>query len=93
MKLTKKEEAWFTRLQKCLDAAPESLKKKDGEQLRAYTIGDNEVFVYNAEKYDSYVKEKDYESWNLPDVCSTVDRSAAGMYELVFPFCVESTAG
>ncbi len=93
MKLTKKEEAWFARLEKCLAAAPESLRKKDGKKIRSFTIGDRSVVVYDAAKVDKWVENQGYYTWNIPDVTCIVDKSESELLSLSLPFCVESTAG
>jgi hypothetical protein len=88
MKLTKKEQAWFKRLQKCLDAAPESLTNK----ISSYTIGDDDVTVYDKAKLKEYfnnnprVEVEDY-------LCTSVDAADAKIYCLEFPFSVEATSG
>ncbi|AUR84796.1 hypothetical protein NVP1063O_129 [Vibrio phage 1.063.O._10N.261.45.C7] len=93
MKLTEKEKKWFARLEKTLAAAPDSLKKKDGKFLRSFTTGDNDITVYDASKYDTWVDSQNFRLGYEGDVGPQVEKSEAGLYNLVFPFCVESTAG
>ena len=79
MKLTKKERDWVDRVQKSLDACPESLKKR----ADSYTIGDPDITIFDKNKYEDSGK----------DVCFDVVRCDAELAILVFPFGVASTAG
>lgn len=93
MKLTVKEKKWFESLEKVLSEAPASLKSKDGNFLRSYTIGDNDITVYDAEMCDTWVDSQDFRLGYEGDVGPQVTESGAELYRLVFPFCIESTAG
>lgn len=85
VKFTKKEQAWLERLEKTLAAAPKSLSKK----VCSYTIGDNDITLYDSKKVDDYIAEKG----DQRDRCVDVDRADAEITRFVFPFTVESTAG
>ena len=92
MKLTVAEKKWFERLQRTLDAAPKSLEKKGSNfQLSSFTIGDRDINVYDEEKL------RDWQAANPRkadgDVGPMVDEAGALLLDLVFPFCIESTAG
>ncbi len=87
MKLTKKEEAWLLRLEKCLASAPESLSKK----VSSYTTGDNTVTLFDTAKRDTY--ERKLPSYGVTDMCTIVVDSCSEVSTLVFPFVIESTAG
>jgi len=77
--LNKKEQAWIDRVQKALDACPESLSVR----ADSYTIGDPYITIFDNNKYiDTGM-----------DVCVGVADSGAELGELVFPFGVASTAG
>lgn len=94
MKLTQAEKKWFERLQKTLDAAPESLKKKSKtQQIRSYTIGDPFIIVFDESKLKEWKEKQNFRTGYHPDVCEMVRRSDAEIYDLTFPFAVESTAG
>lgn len=87
MKLTKKEEAWLLRLEKCLASAPVSLNKK----VQAYTIGDNDITLYDLEKQTEY-EDKLHER-DTPDKGVMVYEAGTYLNNFVFPFGIESTAG
>lgn len=85
MKLTKKEQAWLDRLRKTLDAKPMSLMGKIG----AYTIGDNDITLYDLKAFDEYYSEGE----PCRDKCELVGESDTALESISFPFCIESTAG
>jgi hypothetical protein len=94
MKLTVAEKKWFESLQRTLDAAPASLKKKGmAQQISAYTIGDNDINVYDEEKLNAWKENQNYRLGCEPDVCMMVNKADAQLFNFVFPFSVESTAG
>ena len=94
MKLTQAEKKWFERLQKTLDAAPESLKKKGkAQKISSYTIGDSDVTVFDEEKLNAWKNEQSFRLGYEADVGQMVGNADAELYNLVFPFSVESTAG
>lgn len=77
--LNKKEQAWIVRVQKALDACPDSLKKR----ADSFTIGDPDITIYDKNVFVD----------NGNDVCVDVDSSNSYLCELTFPFGVASTAG
>ena len=77
--LTKKEQAWVGRVQKSLDACPDSLK----ERAASFTIGDPEIVIIDETKLADIGD----------DVCVAVRKSNAELARLDFPFQVWSTAG
>ena len=88
MELTVKEQKWLDRLEKVLDAAPRSLGKK----VRSYTIGDDNITLYDKRKYEEFVGK--YERRGIySDVGPTVEASDSQIRSFDFPFCIESTAG
>ena len=88
MKLTKKELAWFARLQKCLNSAPDSLTKK----VTSYTIGDADVTVYDKTKLEDYLNNNPSADSDRY-VCTNVEAADSEIYRLEFPFSVEATSG
>lgn len=92
MKLTTKEKKWFADLEAHLDAAPESLRKKSiAHKISSYIIGDRNVTVYDEEKLIKWQEEnpqRDARDWG-----PMVAEAEAELFELYFPFDVESTAG
>lgn len=91
MKLTVKEKKWLERLEKTLDAAPASLASK----VTAYTIGDNNITLYDKNKFDNFMENnpKYSSSICIRDVCWLVGKSESEIKNFYFPFTVESTAG
>jgi len=87
MKLTKKEEAWLVRLEKCLDAAPISLNKK----VSSYNIGDSEIILYDRVKQEGY--EDSLSEHEISDKCIMVADCGSQLCSFMFPFGIESTAG
>ncbi len=86
MKLTKKEEAWLLRLEKCLAAAPKSLGKK----VSSYTLGDNDIILFDKVKQEVYEDSLRHEA---RDKCVEVANCGTELVNIVFPFNIESTAG
>jgi len=89
MKLTKKEEAWIERFKNTMASAPETL----GSKMSSYTIGDNEITLYDKEVFDNYFEENPEHSWSSLDHCALVEESSSELMYIRFPFSVESTAG
>lgn len=90
MKLTKTELLWFIRLQEWLDQAPSSLiRKVKDREISSYTIGDNDVTIYDSKTVDKY---EETQRCNL-DKCCAVQETDSELFTLLFPFNVESTAG
>jgi hypothetical protein len=77
--LNKKEQLWVDRVQKALDACPESLKNR----ADSFTVGDPDITIFDKNKYEDSGK----------DVGNDVERCDAELAVLVFPFGVASTAG
>ena len=77
--LNKKEQAWVARVQKALDACPESLKNR----ADSFTVGDPTIFIFDK---NVFIDTGD-------DICADVENSCAELGELVFPFGVASSAG
>lgn len=92
MKLTVAEKKWFDRLQRTLDAAPKSLEKKGSNfQLSSFTIGDRSLDVYDEEKLRAWQEANPHKADG--DVGPMVNKAEALLFDLQFPFCIESTAG
>lgn len=89
MKLTQKELKWFARLEKCLAAAPESLRKK----VSSYTIGDDDIVIFDVKRADTWEDDNLDRNTHTRDRCHIVDASSSRLYKLNLPFVVESTAG
>lgn len=89
MKLTKKEIAWFDRFRKTLAAAPKSLHKK----VSSYTIGDDEITLYDLKKFEEYFRKNPLNGRDISDHCQLVDKSDSEIESFSFPFSIESTAG
>jgi hypothetical protein len=77
--LNKKEQAWIDRVQKALDACPESLKNR----ADSFTIGDPDITIFDKNKYEDSGK----------DIGVDVERCDAELGQLIFPFGVASVAG
>jgi hypothetical protein len=77
--LNKKEQAWVDKLQKVLNACPESLKKR----ADSYTVGVPHITIFDKNKFIDTGK----------DVCMDVESSNAELAFIRFPFGVASTAG
>ena len=90
MKLTKKEDAWLERFRKTMAAAPDSLSRK----ISAYSTGDNNITIYDIQKYDSYFEENPIShTSDSRDQCTLVNDSESELEVIYFPFLIESTAG
>tara|TARA_R110000850_G_scaffold146777_3_gene268888 strand:+ start:657 stop:893 length:237 start_codon:yes stop_codon:yes gene_type:complete len=77
--LNKKEQSWLDRVQKALDACPDSLR----ERADSYTVGDPLIIIFDKNKFiDTEM-----------DVCIDVANSDCELGGLVFPFGVASSAG
>lgn len=91
VKLTKKEQDWLIRLEKCLAAAPKTLNSK----VRAYTIGDPDIILYCIKTLEDRENER-YGCRNNTiadmDICVQVEVTGAEIANFVFPFVIESTA-
>lgn len=88
-KLTKKELAWIERFKKTMAAAPVSLMDK----VWAYTIGDNDITLYDRVKFVSHFNNyPEDDEWN-DDHHALVDKAGAEIECIPFPFPVESTSG
>lgn len=81
---TPEQLAWIKRVQK-------ALKSKGGEGLGFYTIGDNDVTVYDLSKQGEIIEAQ--ESMREAEFCHAVDYCNAEIGRLYFPAQVESTAG
>lgn len=81
--LTKEEKDWVARVEKALKS------KGATSRMVAFTIGDDNIVIYDRNVYAEYVKLHG----EGRDVCVTVDRSGSALAELWFPFEIESTAG
>ncbi len=90
-KLTKKEQDWFVRLQKCLDAAPKTLDKK----VSSFTIGDKNITVFDPAKVKACENDRtlEFTAWGGMDTGCQVENADAEILVLYFPFHIESTAG
>ncbi|MBG2816907.1 hypothetical protein I4578_11340 [Proteus mirabilis] len=85
-KLTKKELAWIEKVQKVLDECP-------SERLGFYTIGDNDVQLYDRRK-EPAITDLMNEGCNNDDFCQAAEKLNANFHcHLTFPAPVESTAG
>lgn len=81
--LTREQEKWIKGVQRALD-------KPGGEGLGFYVIGDLYVEVYDIKKKGQIETLQDRE---YVDFCTGVDRSNAGLGNLIFPNQVLSTSG
>lgn len=82
-KLNKKEQAWLDELQEVLERCP-------SDRLGFFTIGDNDVFVYD-KRLDKQMDElQESGSRDFGQIVNDLD---AGFGALVFPSSVHSTAG
>lgn len=81
--LTKKEQVWLDELQEMLDRCP-------SKRLGFFTMGDNNVFVYDVkmESEISRVMDRDNDDYG-----PAVDKVGAGLGNLIFPAQVHSTSG
>lgn len=78
--LTKAEKKWVRDVQKVLDKCP-------SKRIGFYTIGDNNVMLWDTDKKEEAMAQED-------DFCVIVENCDAGFdEELIFPNPVESTAG
>jgi predicted RecB family nuclease len=77
--LNKKEQAWVDRVQKALNACPESLINR----ADSFTVGDPNIIIFDKNVYVDTGK----------DTCIDVDLSDAELGDLRFPFGVASTSG
>ncbi|WP_199634929.1 hypothetical protein JEM67_16170 [Serratia sp. PAMC26656] len=82
-KLTKKEQAWLDELQEVLNRCP-------SKRLGFYTMGDNDVFVYDVKKETEISRIMDRDN---DDFGPAVDKANANLGGLFFPAQVHSTAG
>lgn len=82
--LTKEEKAWVRKLQKVLNQCP-------SERLGAYTIGDNNIIIYDKSKEESINQLMDERG--QMDFCVAVDELDAELIRIDTPFQVYSTAG
>ena len=88
--LTKKEVEWLEGLQNYLNTAPESMRNKArSKKLSSFTIGDYDITVYDEGKCRTY--EDDHRE--APDKGVCVFNSGSELFNLKFPFQIESTAG
>lgn len=87
MKLTKKEEAWLARFEKCMAAAPKSLGKK----VSSYTVGDPFITIFDKDLVWDY--EATLSNDSRKDMCQIVDEIEGEILTVYFPFNIESTAG
>ncbi len=77
--LNKTEQQWIKRLQRTLDACPETLK----DRAASYTIGDPYIVIFDEGKYID----------TGTDICIDVETCNAELATVNFPFQVWSTAG
>ena len=77
--LSKREQAWLTRMQKALNACPT-------KRLGFFTIGDAEIVVYDR-RYDDEIDD------HGGDFCTGVSSANAELGSLRFPALVHSTSG
>ena len=89
MEFTKKETAWLDRYRKTMKAAPKTLNKK----VSSYTIGDNEITLYDLKKFEEYFRKNPLNSRDVSDHCQLVDKSDSKIESFSYPFAIESTAG
>lgn len=81
---TAKQEAWINRVQKALNS-------KGGAGLGFYTIGDQDVSIYDKSK-QAAIDEWWRENPNS-EFCQAVSEADAYLGQLLFPDQVESAAG
>lgn len=82
--LTKKEQAWISELQRVV-------KKCPSKRMEAYTIGDNDITIYDKNAYKAV--EDSYSGNDTPDVCQMVDESDSELARIFFKFGIVSSAG
>lgn len=82
--LTKEEKSWIRRMNTLLKACP-------SDRFGFFTIGDNDVMIYDASRKDEI--DALFDTSNGPDFCVVIDRLDAGLGEVTFPAQVHSTAG
>ncbi|AUR87422.1 hypothetical protein NVP1101O_011 [Vibrio phage 1.101.O._10N.261.45.C6] len=90
-KLSKRDMAWFERLQRVLDAAPTGLDAK----ISSFTIGDKDITVFDPVKVKDCEEDMagEFITWGERDTGCQVDNADAEIITLRFPFHIESTAG
>ena len=89
MKLTKAEQRWIDKLTNVLLAAPPGI----GEKVSSFTIGDNNINIYDKVKFDEYFNSDAVTATDRRDHCMLVADADAELYSIWFPFSVESTSG
>lgn len=83
-KLTKEEIKWVTGVQAALNKYP-------SERIGFYTIGYDQVYLYDSSRYDELCR---YQDKNNVDFCVAVAALGAGFGEcIIFPDSVLSTCG
>lgn len=93
MELTEQEIKWFASLERCLKRAPKSLKTKSrNKELCSFTIGDSDITVYDEVKLKQWQDDHPRKAAR-DDVGSRVEQPDCALYNFVFPFDIESTAG
>ncbi|KAB2783718.1 hypothetical protein [Brucella anthropi] len=80
--LTDAESKWLKRLKKALRECP-------SDRLGFYTIGDEDVFVYD-KNFDAEINEL---LGAGKDFCTAVYELDAGLDSIIFPSNIHSTAG
>lgn len=83
-KLTKRESEWIARVQEVLDDCPNN-------RLGFYTVGDNDIVIYDHNKEDKINEIMDNN--DRTDFGSAVDSCNARLGDLIFPNHVHSTSG
>ncbi|MFS1427343.1 hypothetical protein LMH73_009300 [Vibrio splendidus] len=83
-KLTAAEKKWFKKVQSVLNECP-------SKRIAFFTIGDNNIQAFNAERHDEI---SDFQDSGDHDFITSVSKCEAGFNaSLVFTNPVESTAG
>lgn len=85
-KLTKAEQAWLEKLQTVLNECPSN-------RLGFYTIGDNNLSVFDKRKESKINDAMDAGMSGCSDFGPAVDKFNAYLGELIFPSEVHSTSG
>lgn len=82
--LTSEEKKWLKKLQKVLNECPSN-------RMESFTIGDNNIVIYDISANDS--EEAENLARDSNDWCNVVDATGTELATILFPFAILSTAG
>lgn len=82
--LTPEEKKWLKKLQNVLNECPSN-------RMESYTIGDNDITIYDISANDS--EEAENSAVRNCDWCDVIAATGTELASITFPFAVLSTAG